>query len=192
MNVGKISRAILHAATLAAQDRAVRLGSLTDGRDAEKYRATVFNMFETGFVAAIHEHLLALPELHHMFIRHEAGFKIEGKIIGAPKQVDLFLRAKKGGAPHMVEVGDFRPGKVHDDLEKLRRTKKQGSKWFLALFRDRPTDSNPFMRIEKSFARKDGLNRELVQADRRLVRVISVPQLSGETRYVGLALLQAV
>lgn len=150
---GKIPRTIFALVEPAVWSLAARLLILTtDRQGSKKHQPTVATFYETGIVTALYEALLMSPELAHLEIRHEMGFKTTvGK--GAPKQVDLWLRPHNGGHPIMIEAGDFGVGKVHRDLAKLKTLNSNGTNWFLAFFRQAPIAMNPRAELEKSFNR---------------------------------------
>lgn len=106
---------------------------MTSGRaGSARFKPTVATFYETGLVTALYEQLLMSPNLNHLEIRHEMPY--QGPV-GAPKQVDLWLRHLDGAHPQLIEAGDFGVGKVHADLAKITALNPRGANWFLAFFR---------------------------------------------------------
>ena len=187
---GKIPRTVFALVEPAVWALAARLLILTTDRPgSQEHRPTVATFYETGIVTALYEALLMSPVLAHMEVRHEMAFKIrEGK--GAPKQVDLWLRPHNGGRPMMIEAGDFAVGKVHRDLDKLKRLNPKGTNWFLALFRTLPAAADPSTELQKSFERKNGLNAKAVVTEPSLVRSFDVFRPNKSPDKFGVALLR--
>ncbi|WP_376695904.1 hypothetical protein [Wenzhouxiangella sp. EGI_FJ10305] len=161
---------------------------MTAGRKgSEKFKPNVQSFYETGIVASLYEHLLMSPELAHLDIRHEMPFQGPR---GAPKRVDIWLRPANGGYPHLLEVGDFRVKKIHDDVLKMKRLNPNGSNWFLAFFRKPQAANDPMRILRQSLKRKDGIRKDRIEADERLVDSFDVYRPSGDHDRFGAALLR--
>lgn len=174
----------------SVESLAARLFVLTSGREGSaKYRPTANTFFETGIVTALYEHLLMSPKLQHLEIRHEMPYP---GTLGAPKQVDLWLRPVNGGHPTLIEAGDFSVGKVHQDIAKIAAINPNGTNWFLAFFRDpkKTTPGDPWRVLTDSFARANGLDGDLVEADQDLVDHFEVYRPTGNHDTFGFALLR--
>lgn len=186
---GKIPRTIIALVEPAVWSLAARLMILTTDRPgSKKHRPTVSTFYETGLVTALYEALLMSPVLAHLEIRHEMGFKVSTGV-GAPKQVDLWLRPRNGGWPTMIEAGDFGVGKVHKDLKKLKQLNPKGNNWFLAFFRSGSAAGDPLLELEKSFSRKNGLDETRVEMSRSLVRSFDVFRPNATPDKFAVALL---
>lgn len=190
---GRIPRTVFSLVEPAVWSLAARLLILTTGRKGSaKHKPTVATFYETGLVTALYEALLMSPALAHLDIRHEMPFK-EGTGKGAPKRVDLWLRAHNGGTPTMIEAGDFEPAKVHSDLGKLTKIDPKATRWFLAFFRDLPAAATPLEVLEKSFSRKGGgLDSKQVELDEALVRSFEVYRPGALPDKFGVALLRGL
>jgi hypothetical protein len=90
----------------------------------------------------------------------------------------------------MIEAGDFRVGKVHADLEKLRQLNPRGTNWFLAFFRTAPEAGDPSGELKKSFKRKNGLKKGKVHMTTSLVRSFDVYRPNANPDKFGVALLK--
>ena len=189
---GKIPRTVFALIEPAVWSLAARLLILTTDRPgSKKHQPTVGTFYETGLVTALYEALLMSPVLAHMEVRHEMPFKTSaGK--GAPKRVDLWLRPHNGGQPMMIEAGDFGVGKVHRDLDKLKKLNPNGTNWFLAFFRSRSEASDPLGELEKSFGRKNGLDEKKVKMEKPLVRSFDVYRPQSPPDKFGVALLRGI
>ena len=135
--------------------------------------------------------MLMSPVLAHLDIRHEMDFKPNAGP-GAPKQVDLWLRPHNGGAPLMIEAGDFGVGKVHRDLLKLKLLNATGTNWFLAFFRKEPESSDPLGELQRSFNRANGLDNAKVKLEPALVRTFEVYRPGASPDKFGAALLRGI
>lgn len=188
---GKIPRTIFALVEPAVWSLAARLLILTTDRPgSKKYQPTVATFYETGLVTALYEAMLMSPMLAHLEIRHEMDFPTPGR--GAPKRVDLWLRPHNGGRALMIEAGDFRVGKVHEDLAKLKVLNPRGTNWFLAFFRSNPMASAPFDELGRSFDRGNGLDDEKVSMEGSLVRSFHVFRPNFEPDNFGVALLRGL
>ncbi len=193
---GKIPKTVFALVEPAVWSIMARLLVLTTGRKgSKKHMPNVATFYETSIVTGLYEAMLMSPALAHMEIRHEMSFHAmvksggkKGNAVGAPKQVDLWLRAHNGGNAIMIEVGDFAVGKIHRDLKKLSTLNPQGSNWFLAFFRVGPTAKDPKTEIDRSFLRKNGLNSSVIKANGVLVKSFEVYRPSSEPDWFGVAL----
>jgi hypothetical protein len=162
---------------------------LTTGRaGSAHFKPTVTSFYETGLVTALYEQLLMSPTLNHLEIRHEMPYH---GAVGAPKQVDLWVRHLNGAHPQLIEAGDFAVGKVHKDLAKVVALNPKGANWFLAFFRDAAA-TDPWPVISTSLGRRNGLNPARVGADQKLVTSFTVYRPNGQRDAFGAALLRAV
>jgi hypothetical protein len=100
------------------------------------------------------------------------------------------MRPHNGGVPTMIEAGDFSIGKVHRDLDKIRKMNPQGQNWFLAFFRSEPHSSNPKGCIEKAFKRKNGLSTRKIHQSRVLYHTFKIYKSKGRYENFGLAMFQ--
>lgn len=174
----------------AVQSLASRLFVLTAGRKGSaKYRPTVNTFYETGIVTTLYEQMLMSPLLQHLEIRHEMPYPGP---VGAPKQVDIWLRPVNGGIPTLIEAGDFTVGKVHADLAKLRSLNPGGTNWFLAFFRDTKTTSprDPWAVLTSSLGRANGLDPKNVVIDKGFTTSFEVYRPTGNHDTFGAALLR--
>lgn len=184
-----IPQTVLGLVEPAVQATAARLFVLTSGRaGSARFKPTVATFYETGLVTALYEQLLMSPTLNHLEIRHEMPY--QGPV-GAPKQVDLWLRHLNGAHPQLIEAGDFGVGKVHTDLAKIATLNPHGANWFLAFFRSDGA-ADPWSVISKSLGRKNGLDTARVGADQRLVTSFTVYRPNGQPDTFGAALLRAL
>lgn len=166
-----------------------RLFVLTTGRMGSAiYKPTVATLYETGLVSSLYEHLLMDPRLSHLEIRHEMPYP---GAVGAPKQVDLWIRPPYGGYAHLIEAGDFGLGKVHDDLAKISALNPNGANWFLAFFRGANSTADPWSVISKSLTRKNGLDPKRVRSHEKLCGSFTVFRPDGTSDMFGYALLRA-
>ncbi|MBN1490476.1 MAG: hypothetical protein JXA69_11220 [Phycisphaerae bacterium] len=187
MNVSKIPRTVFSLVEPAVNTLASRLFTLSSGRPGStKFQPTVKSFYETGIVTMLYEHLLMSPVLASYEIRHEMPYPGQA---GRPKQVDLWLRPVNGGYPHLIEAGDFGVGKVHRDLAKIGAINSNGGNWFLAFFRD-ATASCPWLEVQRSFARSNGLDASKVDADDRLARSFKVYRPNGQHDAFGVVLFR--
>lgn len=189
---GKVPTTIFRLVEPAVWSLAARLLILTtDRKGSAKAKPTVATFYETGIVTSLYEALLMSAVLSNYDIRHEEPYKLtKGK--GAPKQVDLWLRPHNGGIPLMIEAGDFAPGKVHHDLEKLKTLNPKGTNWFLAFFRQAPVSCDPLTELKKSFKRRNGLDRAKVRLETSLVTSFGVFRPNDEPDSFGVALLRGI
>lgn len=186
---GYIPKTVLALVEPAVQATAARLFVLTTGRaGSARFRPTVATFYETGLVTALYEQLLMSPVLRHLEIRHEMPY--HGPV-GAPKQVDLWIRHVNGAHPQLIEAGDFSVGKVHNDLAKVMALNPRGANWFLAFFRDEGA-ADPWSVITASLARANGPNATRVAADRELVTTFSVYRPNDQADTFGAALLRGL
>lgn len=186
--VGKTAKAIVSCIQPAVCSLAARLFVLTAGRRGSRlYKPTVATFYETSIVTALYEVLLMLPALQHLEIRHEMPY---GGSTRTPKRVDLWIRPPQGGYPHLIEAGDFKPQKVHNDCAKIRALNPNGANWFLAFFREPSEASDPLAVLTASQLRRNGLNG--VYVDKRLVGSFLVYRPDGASDPFGYALLRAV
>lgn len=189
MNDALVNRAIRAAVQPGVYALAVRLFVLvTDRKGSSKHKPTVATFYETGIVTAIYEHLLMMPNLAHLEIRHEMPYQGTG---GAPKRVDLWIRPPKGGYAHLIEAGDFGVGKVHSDLAKIKHLNPNGGNWFLAFFRNPTEAQDPNAIIIKSFERTNGLDQARVEHEPRFTKSFEVYRPDGNHDPFGFALLRA-
>jgi hypothetical protein len=190
-SVSKVPRTVADLVQPAVQAVAARLFLLTHHREgSQKHKPTVASFYETGIVTSLYEQLLMTPGFRHMDIRHEMPYEGTYK---NKRRVDLWLRPVKGGTPHLIEVGDFAVGKVHQDGLKIDKLNRTGRNWFLAFFRkDMETVSTKAVRerIETSFNRADGLRQDLVDWDRRLTRAFDIWRPDGVREQFGYSLLR--
>jgi hypothetical protein len=115
----------------AVRSRADQLYVLSGGRPGSKKRKpNITTYYETGLVVALFEYLLMSPKLAHLEICHERAYRATTR----PEQVDIWIKPVNGGIETLIECGDFSPGKVKDDAEKMRRLNPRGVNWFLAFF----------------------------------------------------------
>lgn len=189
----KLAKAICALIQPSVYSLASRLFVLTTGRQGSKeYQPTVATFYETGVVTAIYEHLLMSPLLAHLEIRHEMDYKLT-KGTGAPKQVDLWLRPPGGGYAHLIEAGDFTPGKVNRDLKKIQKLNPSGANWFLAFFRHVKVGSqDPWARIQKCFENKRGLDPAVATISQDLTGSFLVYRPDGNHDSFGFALFRHV
>jgi hypothetical protein len=189
---GRIPKTIFALVEPAVWSLAARLLILTtDRRGSARAKPTVATFYETGIVTSLYEAMLMSAVLANYDIRHEEPYKLTtGK--GAPKQIDLWLRPHNGGKPIMIEAGDFVPGKVHRDLAKLKHLNLNGTNWFLAFFRNAPTNADPLAELKRSFKRKNGLDKLKVQLEPSLVRSFDVFRPNRTPDKFGVVLLRGL
>jgi hypothetical protein len=214
MKVTKLPTTIVNLVLPAVVGLAMRLYVLTEGRKGKaKAKPNVLTFYETGIVHALFETMLMSPALDSWQIRVEE--KQHGKWVdlwlrdvngGDPVRIeagDLF-RGK--------------PDKANSDAQKLKDLHQKSnarSSWFLALARDLqveieenrkkndrlrgkkrkrklPLDPKRVLiaRIEKSMARKGGLDPQLVEFDKRLVRVFSIYRPGSKADVFGAILFK--
>jgi hypothetical protein len=160
----------------AVRSLADRLFILTGGRKGSlKHKPTIESFFETGIVVSIYEFLLMSPELAHLEIRHEMPYVATTR----PEQVDLWIRPPNGGYAHLIEAGDFAPGKLKDDASKMRRLNPPGTNWFLGFFREEPHSSNPWAKLMLCHRRKGSLKGMHIDLNQKLTRSFTI-QLPGQ------------
>lgn len=189
MNDSLVNKAVRSAIQPALYALAVRLFVLTtDRKGSSKHKPTVATFYETSIVTAIYEHLLMMPKLAHLEIRHEMPYKGPA---GAPKRVDLWIRPPSGGYAHLIEAGDFGVGKVHQDLAKTKALNPNGANWFLCFFRESAAAKDPHSIITKSFARKGGLDSARVDYDKRFTKTFEVYRPDGQHDPFGFTLFRA-
>jgi hypothetical protein len=189
---GKTHRTVFALIEPAVWSLAAQMLILTTGRrGSKKHQPTVRTFYETGLVTSLYQALLMSPVLAHYEIRHEMSFKTPNKQ-GAPQRVDLWMRPHNGGWPMMIEAGDFAIAKVHRDLEKLKKLNPTGHNWFLAFFREGADAINPLEKLEKSFDRKNGLDKQRVKLDKSLVRSFDVYRPNEDPDKFGIALLRGL
>lgn len=189
MNVSLIPKTILALVQPAVQATAARLFVLTTGRaGSANFQPTVTTFYETGLVTALYEQLLMSPVLAKYEIRHEMPYP---GAAGRPKQVDLWLKPVGGGYPHLIEAGDFAPGKVHSDIRKISPINAHGGNWFLAFFRNPSHAADPWAEISRSLQRANGLDAVLVEVDRRLTTSFPVYRPNHPPDHFGAALIRA-
>lgn len=166
-----ISKTICGVVEPAVRLVADRIFVLTGGREgSKKHKPTIASFYETGLVVAIYEFLLMSPELAHLEIRHEMPYPGRTR----PEQVDLWIRPPRGGYAHLVEVGDFSPGKVKNDAAKMRRLNPRGSNWFLAFFRRSPDSADPWSKIEQCRRRRGSLKFSRLHFDKRMTESFTI------------------
>lgn len=186
---GYISKTVISLVEPAVQALAARLFVLTTGRSGSAhFKPTVATFYETGLVTALYEQLLMTPVLRHLEIRHEMPY--HGPV-GAPKQVDLWLRHLNGAHPQLIEAGDFAVGKVHRDLAKAKALNPNGANWFLAFFRGEGAD-DPDSVIATSLSRKNGLDSARVARDPGLVTSFKVYRPGAVPDTFGAVLLRGL
>ena len=148
-----------------------RIFVLTGGRaGSKKHKPTIASFYETGLVVAIYEFLLMSPALAHLEIRHEMPYAGTTR----PEQVDLWIRPPTGGYAHLIEAGDFAPGKVKNDAAKMRRLNPRGSNWFLAFFRDSPHSADPWAKIQDCRRRRGSLKFARLEFDKRMTASFTI------------------
>lgn len=162
----------------------------TERKGAKKHKPSVSTFYETGIVAALYEAMLMSPELANQDIRHEMPDRRFPGVKGAPKQVDLWLRPYNGGIPIMIEAGDFSPGKVRHDLDKIKKMNPQGQNWFLAFFRTEPHASDPKACIDRAFKRKNGLSARIIHRSRVLHNSFKIYKSKSCYENFGVAMFQ--
>ena len=190
MQVSKIPKTVFELVQPAVWSLAARLLVLSTHRlGSQTFKPTVSTFYETSIITSLYEALLMSPVLAHLEVRHEMPYPGP---VGAPKQVDLWLRPHNGGYPHLIEAGDFSVGKVHRDLGKLKALNPSGSNWFLAFFRD-PTYGarDPWSVIQNSFQRANGLDKTLVDASSHFATSFDVYRPNTTPDPFGAALFQA-
>ncbi|HEV8071519.1 MAG TPA: hypothetical protein VGP76_27640 [Planctomycetaceae bacterium] len=195
MSVSLVPRTILSLIQPAVSAVAARLFVLTTGRSgSRKFQPTVMSFYETGLVTSLYEQLLMSPVLRNYEIRHEMPYASPG-VVGSPKRVDIWLRPVGGGYPHLIEAGDFSPGKVNRDCEKMRELNPNGGCWALAFFRGKgrpPANPHqPLAVMNASLANARGLDNEIVEIEHRLVRSFDVYRPDGNHDRFGVAMIRA-
>jgi hypothetical protein len=182
-----IPRTVFDLVEPAVRSLASRLFVLTGGRaGSAKHKVTITSFYETGIVTALFEFLLMSPELAHLEIRHENPYTATTR----PLQVDLWIRPPKGGYPHLIEAGDFKPQKLKNDAAKMRKLNKKGANWFLAFFREEPDSRKPKKKLDQARQRKGSLKGKHINIDKRLVRSFSI-KLPGQVPiHFGYALIR--
>lgn len=162
----------------------------TERKGAQKHKPSVSTFYETGIVNSLYEAMLMSPALSNQDIRHEMPDKRLPGAKGASKQVDLWMRPYNGGVPTMIEAGDFSIGKVHRDLDKIRKMNPNGQNWFLAFFRTEPHASDPKACIDKAFKRKNGLSSVKIYQNRVLHHTFKIYKSKGAYESFGVAMFQ--
>lgn len=193
MYVSKVPKAVFRLVQPAVTAVAARLFVLSAYRyGSAKYQPAIDSFYETGIVTALYEHMLMSPVLAHLEIRHEMPYPGAGAPgPGAPRRVDLWVRPPYGGYPHLIEAGDFRVSKVHNDLDRAKGLNNNGSNWFLAFFRGEDTGAQDAVRrVQTSLARSDGLDATKVKFDKRLCTNFDIYSPDGEHQLFGAALLR--
>ena len=171
----------------AVRSLADRIFILTGGRKGSaKHKPTIRTFYETGIVVSIYEFLLMSPYLAHLEIRHENPYPATTR----PEQVDLWIRPPNGGYAHLIEAGDFSPGKLKSDANKMRRLNGKGTNWFLAFFREEPFCRDPHARILQCRKRKGSLKRLRIDVDKRLCRTFTIELPSQAPVVFGYALVR--
>ncbi len=189
MNSSKLSlipRTLFSLIEPAVRSLADRLFVLTGGRQgSKKHQVTIASFYETGIVVSLFEFLLMSPELAHLEIRHENPYPGATR----PFQVDLWIRPPNGGYPHLIEAGDFAPGKLKKDAAKMRALNKRGANWFLAFFREEPDSLHPRRKLREARKRKNSLKGMHIVIDRRLIKSFVI-RLPGQQIHFGCALIR--
>ena len=126
------------------------------------------------------------PVLAHLEIRHENPYPAKTR----PEQVDLWIRPPKGGYAHVIEAGDFTPGKLKADAEKMRRLNPKGAKWFLGFFRRQPESKNPWRKLKECRGRKGSLKDVHLDFDERLADSFTLQLPRQEQVHFGYALVR--
>lgn len=191
MRKGRFASTLISLIYPTVYSVAGRLFVLSSGRKGSvQFQPTISSFYETGIVTALYEHMLMSPQLAHLEIRHEMPYPSPGK--GAPKRVDLWVRPPNGGYAHLIEAGDFSVQKVHSDLEKIRNINPKGSCWFIAFFRGSQSALDPWAEIEKSFNRKNGLDKSKVKTGSNFCGSFDVYRPDGNHDTFGYALFRAI
>ncbi len=186
MRLSLIPRTVLDSVEPSIRSLSDRLFVLTAGRQgSKKAQIDISSFFETGIVVALFEFLLMTPALAHLEIRHENPYRATTK----PEQVDLWIRAPTGGRAVVIEAGDFSPGKVKNDAKKMRRLNRNGTNWFLALFRDYHAAA-PWARINSCRRRKGSLKGCHLGLDEKFVRSIVIRLPGRDPIHFGYALIR--
>jgi hypothetical protein len=190
-----ISKTVCNLVEPAVRSVADRLFVLTGGRKgSEKHKPTIERIYETALVKALYEFMLMSPDLAHLDIRHE----MKSPATTRPEQVDIWIRLPKGGRAHIIECGDFTPGKLKSDAAKMRRLNKKGINWFLAFFRDQPDPTNPaaeadskapWDKLDKCRRRKDSLKGLRIDTDKRCTKSFVI-ELPGQKIFFGFSLIR--
>jgi hypothetical protein len=190
-----ISKTVCSLVEPAIRSVADRLFVLTGGRQgSEKHKPTIERIYETALVKALYEFMLMSPDLAHLDIRHE----MKSPATTRPEQVDIWIRLPKGGRAHIIECGDFTPGKLKSDAKKMRRLNKKGINCFLAFFRNQPDPANPAAKadsqipletLEKCRRRKDSLKGLRIDTDKRCTKSFVI-ELPGQNIHFGCSLIR--
>jgi hypothetical protein len=182
-----ISKTVCAMVEPAVRSVADRIFVLTAGRaGSQKRKPTIKSFFETGLVVAIYEFLLMSPELAHLEIRHENPYPATTR----PEQVDLWIKPPNGGYAHIIEAGDFTPGKLKADASKMRRLNPKGYNWFLAFFREEPHSCDPWKRLQHCRRRKGSLKYARLEFDQRMVGSFSLRLPGMAEVHFGYALIR--
>lgn len=177
MKKGLIAKTVVSLVEPAVRSLADRLFILSGGRKgSKKHQVTIQSFYETGIVVSLFEFLLMSPDLAHLEIRHENPY------VGTtrPFQVDLWIRPPNGGYPHLIEAGDFTPGKLKSDAKKMRSLNKKGANWFLGFFRDEPDSGDPWKKVMQARKRKSSLKGIHLGLDSKLSGSFEI-KLPGRT-----------
>jgi hypothetical protein len=186
-NLALVSKTLKTLIEPAVRSRADRLYVLTGGRPgSQKRKPTMANYYETGLVVALYEFLLMAPDLAHMEICHERGYRGRTK----PEQVDLSIQPVNGGRVTLVECGDFSPKKLKDDVCKMRRLNPKGANWFLAFFRNPDTASDPWKKIKECRGRKRSLKGVHIDLAEKFCGHFKI-ELPNSCIFFGYALIKA-
>jgi hypothetical protein len=182
-----ISKTLCGVIEPAVRTVADRIFMLTGGRAGSRiHKPTIASFYETGLVFAIYEFLLMSPDLAHLEIRHENPYPG----ITRPEQVDLWIRPPTGGYAHLVEAGDFAPGKVKQDAAKMRRLNPKGTNWFLAFFRKSPDSGDPWTKLQQCRRRKGSLKFARLEYDQRMTGSFTIRIPSMDDVQFGYALIR--
>lgn len=182
-----IAKTIVYLVEPAVRSVADRLFVLTSGRKgSRRHQPTIASFYETGIVVALFEFLLMSPQLAHLEIRHENPYT--GKT--RPFQVDLWIRPQNGGYPHLIEAGDFTPGKLKHDAKKMRQLNRRGANWFLAFFRQEPDSREPFKRLMRARKRRGSLKGLHLTLDKRFSGSFTIKLPGRDPTFFGYAMIR--
>lgn len=186
-NRALISKTLMALIEPAIRSRADHLFVLVSGRQGSKKRKpSISTYYETGLVVALYEFLLMSPDLAHLEISHEVKYDKKTR----PEQADLWIRPPNGGHPTLIECGDFTPGKVKADAEKMRRLNPNGTNWFLAFFRDAEGAArDPWQKLKSCRSRKGSLKGKHLDMSERFTGTFAI-NLPGQTIHFGWALIR--
>ncbi len=182
-----ISRTVCALVEPAVRSIADRLFILTGGRKGSaNHKPAIDSFFETGIVVSIFEFLLMSPELAHLEIRHEMPYSATTR----PEQVDLWIRPPTGGYAHLLEAGDFSPGKLKSDARKMRRLNPKGTNWFLAFFREEPASKDPWAKLQECRKRRGSLKWVRFDMDQRTCHSFGIKLPQQKEVFFGFALIR--